>query len=462
MKSLAAYSLIGALFLGLFTFINPVPAHSATGTLYLSPASKTVNVGAKFTVAIRVNSGVVNVNAVQANLSYPTGKLNFVSISVAGSAFEQQYQNTGGGGSVKIARATVTPVKGDKLIASVTFKAKKASTASISFASGTAVVKSSDSKELPTTKQGGTYTIKSSTGTKPPPDGTTTPPPTTTPPTTTTTTKTAKKDTTAPKVANIKVVNIGLEKATVTWKTNERADSVVEYGISKKLGMAVSSREMVQVHKLSLSSKILTEGTRFYYQVRSKDKAGNVAKSKLTSFKTKGYNAKIRVLDLSGKPVKDAKVTLVPDFDLTITDEFGFAVFTDIAPGKHSVNVEVDGQTAAETIVIERTKNPDQVQKFEIKIAALATTKGFQLPDLSTVIVIGILGVAAVVLFWLFKFRMFGLRKVGVGGPQKSAGRVQQSIKPETPGPQASKSDEPPNLAPDSLAPKEDPKKKLK
>ena len=71
-------------------------------------------------------------------------------------------------------------------------------------------------------------------------------------------------------------------------------------------------------HKLTLSKKLISAGTRIYYAVSGRDKAGNSAKSKLTSFKTKGYNAKIKVLDLSGKPVKGAKVTLLPGKSETI------------------------------------------------------------------------------------------------------------------------------------------------
>ena len=91
-----------------------------------------------------------------------------MSISAEGSAFPVQLENSGGGGSVRIARMNPTPVKGDNLIASVTFKAKNAGTATVSFASGTAVVKSSDNKELITTKNVGSYTIKSAN--PPPPD----------------------------------------------------------------------------------------------------------------------------------------------------------------------------------------------------------------------------------------------------------------------------------------------------
>ena len=457
MKNIVAYSLIGALFLGLLTFINPTPVHSATAKMYLSPASKTVNVGVKFTVAVRIDSGSVKVNAVQANLSYPASKLDFVSISAGGTAFPAALEESGGAGSVKIARMLpADSVKGDKLVVSVTFKAKNEGSASVSYIAGSYIVRSSDNQEEPSTKSPGTYTIKSSTSTQPPPpsDGSTTTPGGTGSTTSSTgTASTAKKDTTAPKITDLKVVGIGFEKATVTWKTNEAADSTVEYGISKKLGLVVYSKKKVKTHKLSLSSKMLTEGTRFYYTVGSKDAAGNVAKSKLTSFKTKGYNAKIKVLDLSGKPVEGAKVTLVPDFDLTVTDEFGFALFTDIAPGKHSVNVEVDGQTVAETITVKRTKNPAEVQNFTIKIAALATTKGFQLPDLNTVIVIGILFAASLALFWILKFRMFSLQKVGGGSAQKGK-EPEEPMKSEDTGSQESKDSELPSLAPGSLEPK--------
>lgn len=167
MKKNISSLLIFSVFLGVFFLVKPSPVYAAA-TIYLSPASNTVNVGDQLSVAIRLNSGGVSIRGVQANLSYPTSKLEFVNIDATGSAFEIQFQNVGGSGLVKIARTTATPVSGDNLVARVIFKANSSGSSSISFASGTTIVRSSDNKEESSTKVGGTYNI-SGTGTPIPP-----------------------------------------------------------------------------------------------------------------------------------------------------------------------------------------------------------------------------------------------------------------------------------------------------
>jgi hypothetical protein len=463
LKRIISILLIFFLTLGIFLVARITPAYAAA-SLYLSPAGKTVNKGDQFSIAIRVNTGGDPVNAVEATITYPTAKLSFGNIDYAGSGFEIQAEETVSGNIIRTIRGTVTPKNGDKLVATVTFKAKASGKATVSFTSDCNVVRSSDNTNILSGKTGGTYTIKD-TGGDPggDPGGTPQPSNGSTPTSTSTSTATSKKKgTTAPIISDIKVVSLSPKSATITWKTNEKSTSIVEYGIAKGLGFIVSDKKMVTSHKLALSKKLLSPGSRIYYMVRSKDAAGNVGKSKVTSFKTKGYTAKIRVLDLSDKPVKSAKVTLVPDFDLTVTDEAGFAVFTDIAPGKHSVNVEVDGQTVAETITVEKTKDPSQVQNFEIKIAALATTKGVELPGLNTVIIIGILAAVAAVLFWLLKFRIFSLQKAHGGSSSSNKRQSKEVVGSEDSGVEESKEKDLPSLAPDSFESKKGPRKEQK
>ena len=413
MKKIVSNLLITTVFLGVFFLSKPVPVYAAA-SIYLSPSSKTVNAGSQLSVAIRFNSGSVSINAVQANLSYPTSQLEFVSIDAVGSAFEQQFQNTGGGGSVKIARTTVTPVSGDNLVARVIFKAKSTGTASVNFTSGTTIVRSSDNKEETSTKSGGTYTIASSSTGSSSSETTSVSKPsgsTSTSTSTTTSTSVRKRDTSPPTISSVRVINIGFEKATITWKTNERATSVVEYGISKKLGLIKYDTGLVTTHKVVLPSRVLTLGTRFFYKVSSKDAKGNASSSKLTSFKTKGYGIKLRILDLSGKAVENAVVTLVPGFDTTATDKGGFAIFVDVAAGKHSVNIEVNDQTLAVTIEIKETKKPDEVQNFELKVAAAATTQSNNYLSYAALFIIGVLATLLIGTLWLTKQHL--VRAVG-------------------------------------------------
>lgn len=345
----AAQVLICLLTISLFSgfFASPV---LAAASLYLSPASSTVSQGGSFSVGVRVNTGGAKVNAVQAYLSYPADKLDFVSVAGGGS-FSIQAENSGGGGAVKIVRGVdpaVGSVSGDNLVATVTFRARLSSgSAAVSFTSASKVVSTSN-KNILSGKSGGTYSFRAA----------------------------PKPDKTAPKISKIKVTSIGLNTATISWVTNEASNSVVDYGPSKKLGLTSSSSKLVKSHKVVLSSKLLFPGTQYYYIVRSADASGNSAKSKLTSFRTKGYLVSLKVLDTSGQPLAGVKVTIYPGLEEATTDKNGSVVFKNLAPGIHAVNVEVDGQVFGSQITVEETKTPSKSQSINVKVAGAATKEG--------------------------------------------------------------------------------------
>jgi hypothetical protein len=132
-------------------------------TVYLNPASVVIGANGTFTVDVRENSSTTAVNAVQANFSYPTGLLTFVSIDTTGTAFSVQAENTGGSGQVRLGRGTTTAVTGDQLIGKVTFQAgATGGAATLAFVSGTALVSSTTNQDILgslAATGGGTYTI---------------------------------------------------------------------------------------------------------------------------------------------------------------------------------------------------------------------------------------------------------------------------------------------------------------
>jgi hypothetical protein len=132
-------------------------------TVYLNPASVVLGANGTFTVDVRENSSTTAVNAVQANFSYPTGLLTFVSIDTTGTAFSIQAENTGGSGQVKLGRGTTTAVTGDQLVGKVTFQAgATGGAATLAFVSGTALVSSTTNQDILgslAATGGGTYTI---------------------------------------------------------------------------------------------------------------------------------------------------------------------------------------------------------------------------------------------------------------------------------------------------------------
>ena len=71
---------------------------------------------------------------------------------------------------------------------------------------------------------------------------------------------------------------------TVTWSTDEKTNSSIDYGTSKSLGTVSSSSNRVTSHSISLSG--LSASTTYYYNVTSCDYAGNCNSSGNYSFTT--------------------------------------------------------------------------------------------------------------------------------------------------------------------------------
>lgn len=90
----------------------------------------------------------------------------------------------------------------------------------------------------------------------------------------TATTAAATGDTSPPTILNI-IISAGDVRATVTWDTDENADSLVEYGLSTTYGTQVADGTLVRTHTVNLSG--LTPLTRYYYRITSKDASGNSA-----------------------------------------------------------------------------------------------------------------------------------------------------------------------------------------
>jgi hypothetical protein len=164
---------------------TPTPTPNPSGDsahLYLSPANAPYNDNGSFSVQVREDSGAAAVNAVQANLSYPTNLLEVTSVDETGSGFGLNASTSSSNGQISIARGT-TPggpnVTGNQLIATINFKGKgTAGTASVSGAAGSAVVRASDAHDILTKTDGGSYVLS---GTAPTPTPTATPTHTPTP-----------------------------------------------------------------------------------------------------------------------------------------------------------------------------------------------------------------------------------------------------------------------------------------
>jgi hypothetical protein len=94
---------------------------------------------------------------------------------------------------------------------------------------------------------------------------------------------TYEADTAAPVISAVSAAPAPDGTATVTWATDEPADSRVEYGTSPTaLDQTASDGAAVTAHSIGLTG--LTPGTTSHYRVRSADASGNPATSAVASF----------------------------------------------------------------------------------------------------------------------------------------------------------------------------------
>jgi uncharacterized lipoprotein YddW (UPF0748 family) len=110
-------------------------------------------------------------------------------------------------------------------------------------------------------------------------------------------------DTTAPVISNVAAINVSDASATITWTTDEPADSVVESGPTTGYGTSVTNTALVQSHSLTLPG--LNANSPYHYRVKSKDAASNRATSADFAFATLPAGA---VSDLI---IDDAAATVV-------------------------------------------------------------------------------------------------------------------------------------------------------
>lgn len=400
--------------LGLFISVFGVLhfAQAAAATLYLSPASGSVQQGNNITIGVRVNTGGENVNAVQANLSYPDDKFEYISITTS-STFPLEVESSGGGGSVRIARGNFSGVTGDQLVASVTFKARTTTgTAAVSFAGGSAITRSSDSSNILSGTTGSSYSVTAPAAT---PSPTPTPTPSPTPSSSgssssssSSTKKTSGSssssssaasspalsaaviaDKTAPTISDVKAVDISYKTATITWITSEPATSIVEYGVTANHGLSAIDGSFVTNHKVVLPADGLASGYQFSFMVKSVDPAGNTVTSNNATFTTKGLTLQVNVIDQKGKGVKGAKVSL--GSRTAVSDKQGTAKLTELPVGKHGLKVQFGGKTKSASVSILDNENA-KPQSTTVKIATSGLPLYAKIP-----IILGIIVLVAVV-----------------------------------------------------------------
>ncbi|NLT66113.1 MAG: hypothetical protein GXX84_05870, partial [Acidobacteria bacterium] len=93
------------------------------------------------------------------------------------------------------------------------------------------------------------------------------------------------EDKTAPVISNVSTSNANDAGVTITWTTDEPADSEVEYGTSEAYGSSTPvNGALTTAHSVTLSG--LSAGKTYHFRVKSRDAAGNAAVSTDYTFNT--------------------------------------------------------------------------------------------------------------------------------------------------------------------------------
>lgn len=123
---LLAFVIIVIAILGTYLIFNTeaAPKVQPAVTLSLSPSSQRVLIGEALSLAVKVDTNGQNVNAVEAAVSYPTDKLEYVSADGSGSAFSIEASTTASAGIISVTRANITPVSSSNAqVATINFRA---------------------------------------------------------------------------------------------------------------------------------------------------------------------------------------------------------------------------------------------------------------------------------------------------------------------------------------------------
>ena len=123
---------------------NAAPKNRQQGvSISAESSSSRVSLGQNVVVTIVADAQSNIVNAIQANITYDTNDLEFISIDTSNSAFVIDVEAVNNNGVIKIARGNIVNLTGKMEVAKVIFKTiNKTRRSNISFIDGTALIDS--------------------------------------------------------------------------------------------------------------------------------------------------------------------------------------------------------------------------------------------------------------------------------------------------------------------------------
>jgi hypothetical protein len=155
-----------------------VTADTTVRTLYFTPSGGSYTVGNSFKVQLRENSGSVDVDHADVQITYPDNLIGFNESSLTGSAFPTNVKRGGANGNVTIDVTTSSKtVNEDQLIATLTFTAKAAGSAVIGLANSSAIDETATGKNEVPNRTNASFTIDAKPAPAPAPAPTPTPTP---------------------------------------------------------------------------------------------------------------------------------------------------------------------------------------------------------------------------------------------------------------------------------------------
>lgn len=366
-----------------------VPAHASAASMYITPAARSIAQSTIIAMNVRMNGGGASVNAVQANIAYPTDKLQYINTFYSGSAFEIQAESTWGGGVVRIARGTLNPISGDALIAVVSFKVLASSgSASLSFTSDSTLA--SNGAEVPSSKSGASMSFTPApvfVPAAPAPE--------------------LPKDTTPPVISNLQEKSVTAFSATISWTTDEDANATVEYSLDASYGLSVSAAALTKTHELTLPTAVIEPKTTYKYRVKSADAAGNVQTSEPRSFTTPGVPVLITVLSSRHTPVSSATVSL--DGTTGVTNNQGMVTLPS-GLGKKQATAQHNGSSITQNLTVLKPADGKPPQSITLTLAPKTVFSGGTWQLLALIFGAGLV-VLLILDAYLFRTRLFLISK---------------------------------------------------
>jgi hypothetical protein len=346
-------------------------ALAATGVIYITPASSSLQTGSSETLQLRISPGTT-VDGVQATVSYNTGYLQLNSVDTSGSPFTVPLQKSTGGGVITLALGNLSGgVSSDSLIATMNFTALAGSGSSSLTISGANATSSGSytnpatsgasvsftspvHTQAPTSGGGGSSSSHTTSGTTATPASSNSTA-TATPAATTATPSATPSTQATPVHLKSKIISVNYTSATITVTSNQSLSLYALYGTDAK---NLSSKTTVSSPATKADLQIgagaaLTPGTTYYYQIVGEDSSGGQTKLPVQQLTTAGYTLRTTVLDGHNQLLKHTKVTLHSRPQTVTTDGTGVATFTDVAPGVHHVSYQSGGKTYSATVYVE-------------------------------------------------------------------------------------------------------------